>query len=511
MIRLRESSGPILTVLSILIAVAPASAQERTLTLDQAISQARRNNPQYRQTANDETDAAWGVRQAYTAFLPSLSVGTGFSYQEGGTPRVGNLSAAEFGLGSTPGTYTSDYGVRMNVGLSGRDFAEIGRAKANHRAVEARIESAAYDLETAVTAQYLAVLRARDNVTISRSALETAKSAYNLAEARHAAGAATRLDMTQAQVDRGRAEVALIQAENTYDIELLRLAQQMGVELDPTTRLTSTFVVFEPQWTLEELTAMALESHPRLVAAREAESAARTSSRQSFLDYLPSLSFSGSWSGYVRKVGSDQYLIDRAHQSAANAREDCEFLNHISAGLSTPLPDRPADCSEIRITSADEQQIIASNSLFPFNYTSSPAYFSMSISFPVLTGFSRERSLAAAKAQAMDMEYQRRGEELARRTEVAANLRTLQTAHRTVQIEESNAAAASEQLEIATERYRLGAGCGAGGTAGLCTTYLELTQAQERKARADQAHLAALYAFHEALAMLEAAVGRTLR
>lgn len=507
----KTRSGPIVAVLSVLIAAVPVAAQSQAMTLEEAISLARRNNPQYRQIANDETDADWGVRQAYTAFLPSLSLGTGFSYQAGGTPRVGNLSAAEFGLGATPATYTSDYGVRMSVGISGRDFAEVSRAKANQRAVEARIESAAYDLETQVTAQYLAAVRARDLVLIAKSALETVAGAYDLADARHAAGAATRLDVTQAQVDRGRAEVALIQAENAYDIERLRLSQQIGVELDPATALTSTFPVFEPQWTLEELTAMALEAHPRLIAARQAESAARTASRQSFLDYLPSLSFSGSWSGYVRKVGSDTYLIDQARQSAENQMENCEFLNNISAGLSTPLPGRPADCAGMVITQADEDRIISNNSLFPFNYTSSPAYFSMSISFPVLTGFSRERSLAAAKAAATDAEYQRRGEELARRTEVAANLRSLQTAHRTVQIEVSNAAAAAEQLEIATERYRLGAGCGGSATGGLCTTYQELTQAQERKARADQAHLAALYSFHEALAMLEAAVGRTLR
>jgi outer membrane protein TolC len=53
---------------------------------------------------------------------------------------------------------------------------------------------------------------------------------------------------------------------------------------------------------------------------------------------------------------------------------------------------------------------------------------------------------------------------------------------------------------LARERYRLGAG-----------SILELTQAQSTKARADQAHLNAIYSFHENLATLEAAVGRQLR
>jgi outer membrane protein len=83
---------------------------------------------------------------------------------------------------------------------------------------------------------------------------------------------------------------------------------------------------------------------------------------------------------------------------------------------------------------------------------------------------------------------------------VATSYLALQTAYRAVSIEERNVVAAAEQLELARERYRLGAG-----------SILELTQAQATRARADQAHLVALYSFHENLAELEAAVGRRLR
>jgi len=60
--------------------------------------------------------------------------------------------------------------------------------------------------------------------------------------------------------------------------------------------------------------------------------------------------------------------------------------------------------------------------------------------------------------------------------------------------------AAAEQLALATERYRLNAG-----------SILELQQAQSVRAQAEQARLAANYAYREGLASLEAAVGRPLR
>ncbi len=496
----------------------PAAAQQApvTMTLEEALDLARRNNPAYRQAANDEGQADWAAREAYAQLLPSVTASNTFSYQASGTPRVGNLSAAEFGLGRTPVYYTSSYNLNMSMQLSGATFFRMAQQKANARAVEARVDAAEYVMASAVTQAYLAALRARDGVTIAQSALESADEAFKLAEARASVGAATKLDVTQAQVDRGRAEVGLLQAENLYDTERLRLLQTIGVTVDREVQLTSEFTVFEPTWTLDDLTATALESHPQLVSARRAESAAFAASKAAWSTYLPSLSLFGNFSGFIRKAGDTQFLITQAKNSAANRIASCEQLNAISAGLSNPLPNRPSNCTaEYAFTAADEAAIIADNNKFPFNYTGTPAYFQAQVSIPIFDGFTREQQLQTARVAADDARHQRRAEELARRTEVATAMLNLNTAYRTVQIEERNAAGAAEQLEIARERYRLGAGCGASGVAaqsgGLCTTFLELTRAQEQKVRADQAHLAAVYMFHETLATLEAAVGRSLR
>jgi outer membrane protein len=74
--------------------------------------------------------------------------------------------------------------------------------------------------------------------------------------------------------------------------------------------------------------------------------------------------------------------------------------------------------------------------------------------------------------------------------------------YRTVELEQKNVATATDALNLAQERYRLGAAQG---------SIIELTQAQDVKARADQSYLSALYTFHRTLAALEAAAGFTLR
>jgi outer membrane protein len=74
------------------------------------------------------------------------------------------------------------------------------------------------------------------------------------------------------------------------------------------------------------------------------------------------------------------------------------------------------------------------------------------------------------------------------------------TAVDVVEIEEGNREVAAEQLDLAQERYGLGA-----------ATFLELLEAQSSVAAAERDFLNARYRFHGALWALEAAVGERLR
>jgi outer membrane protein len=490
-------------VVSVFVVAGSLEAQEpaATMTLEEAISLARRNNPTFRATANDESVSDWQAREAYSQFLPALSVSQRFAYTASGIPQaVGAFTAADLGLGRSPEQYTSSYGVNLGLTVGGATFFQAAQARANSKAVSARIGAAEYTLATDVTRQYLAVLRARDAIRINRSAFESADQALKLATARLEVGDVTRLDVAQAEVDHGRAEVGVIQAENQYQTDMLRLMQQIGITLDRDIELTSTFEVFEPTWALDELLARALENHPQVVASRAAEGAAKASARAAAMNYLPTVSVGAGWNGFVRRTGTDAYNLEQARNGAENRIENCEFENALIAGLTSPLPGYPRNCSALALTPEQEQRALNQNSAFPFDYAANPLSVGITISMPIWDQFTREVRLQSARVAAQDASHQRRAEELSRRTEVATNLLALSTAYRTVSIEERNAARAGEQLQLARESYRLGAG-----------SILELTTAQEQKVRADQAHLGALYAFHETLAALEAAVGQKLR
>jgi outer membrane protein len=494
--------GAFVLVLAALGATEPrdAAAQQApaAMSLEEAVQLARRYNPAFQRQRNDEAVADWNVRAAYGAILPSLTLSSSLDWQGEGVQRFGLFSGEDLGLTRTPPYYFSSYGIRLNMNLSGGTLFRMAQERAQRQSTVAAIEAAAFTLEADVTRQYLAALRARDNVALARRELEAAEEALRLADARAAAGAATRLDAAQAEVERGRAQVDLLQATAAAETEKLRLLQRVGVEMNGDFELTSQLVVFEPTWSLEDLSRAAMQQHPQLVAARAAESAGAAAARAARMQYLPSVNISGGWSGYTRMTRNEAYLIGNAEESAQNRIDNCMRTNDIYSRLAQPLP--PDDCSRHALTDTQRSNILAANSQWPFNFTEQPPAFALTLTLPVFNGFTREAQLQTAAAAASDARHLRREEELNRRTTVATSFLALQTAYRAVGIEERNVAAAAEQLELAQERYRLGAG-----------SILELTQAQATRARAEQAHLVALYSFHENLAELEAAVGHRLR
>jgi outer membrane protein len=477
-----------------------AQQPEPALSLADAIALARRNNPEYLATENDVRVADWAVRDAYGRLLPGADVSTSLSHQAAGQQRIGIFTGEELGLGSSTGYYSSSYRLGLSYGLSGATLLAPSREKSSRRATIAGVEAAAFNLESNVTRQYLAVLRQQDNVTVSEQELARAQDNLRLAEARVSVEAAIPMEAKQAQVEVGRAEVNVLQARNGVYTERMRLMQLLGIDLDAEVQLTSRFALQELPWTREQLIAMAMDAHPQLRAARAQERAANMDVKMARTAYLPSLNMSLGWSGFTRSASNESVLIEQAQRSIESQRQSCDLLNRISAGLSAPLPGTPADCSAIVLSPADEAAIRSENDMFPFDFAGEPRSASLTMSLPLFNGFQRERQLQTARVAERDAELRLRADELRLRTEVATAHATLETARQSVALEERNRELAGEQLELARERYRVGV-----------TNFIELQDAETTKARADRAYLAALYNFHEALAALEAAVGRNLR
>ncbi len=436
-----------LATFGLMITSAPLSAQDpagaETLTLQDAIEIARANNPQLRAVETERGAARSAVRSAYGDFLPQLSAGTSVGYTAAGTRRFGDVDLAE-----QPAVYSSGYNLGMSYSMSGATMLQPRLAQAREQATHARIEGEAAGLESQVSQNYLAVLQADAEYAQATVEVERTDTYVRQAEARLAVGAATPLDVRRAEVQRGQAEFRQLQAENARYRERLALSRLMGVALPEDVALTTDFELFAPEWDVEALVRTALERNPALRAMEAQATASDTQLRVARSRYLPS-------------VGLNATLF----QGSVLQRSGEE--------------DGPS---------------------FPFGYQQQPANMSFSVSIPLFTGFDRRLATDEARAASTAAQENVRAEELRLRSEVATAARTVETAYRGARLQAQVRETAAEELRLAQERFRQGAG-----------TSVEVVDAQTNLSEAEREEINAIYEFHRSLAGLEAMLGRTLR
>jgi len=475
-----------------------------TLSLAEALQQARAHSPAYRQALNDAAPARWGVRNAYGNLLPSFRASSDIGYTGSGQSNLGGGFTTQ-----TSSLLTSGYSLGFEWQLSGRSLTAPAQQKALQRATDEDISGAGVALTAEVSTQYLNTLQAGAQVEVAKQQVRRNEDFLALARARYRVGQATLLDVRQAEVTKGTGEVTLlraVQAENEAKLDLLR---RMGVEspvaIDQIA-LSDSFPVTTPGFQLDSLLALAERQNPALRSFRAREHAADLDVRSAKTDFLPSLAVRAGWSGFTQQFTNENLLLGQTLADAQVEAADCQFNNSVKSALSLggEVPNCYSRFGLIDGGSAlldpVSQQIRDQNSVFPFRYTGQPFSANLVISLPIFTGFSRSLRLSEARAQQEDADEEVRARRLAVRTDVHARYLGLQTAYQAIGVQEFSRAAARDQLRLAQDRYRLGAG-----------TALELSDAQTAVQRAETDYITAVYDYHKAIAALEAAVGRSLR
>jgi outer membrane protein len=481
-----------------------AAPQRVTLSLDEALRQARAKSPSYRQTLNNASPARWGVRNAYGSLLPSVMVSSDIGYSGTGQ--------ANFGSGFTRPTssfVTSGYSLGLEWQLSGRALTRPAQQKALERATTEDITGAGILLTAEISTQYLNTLQAAAQVGVAKQQVSRNEDFLTLAKARYRVGQATLLDVRQAEVLKGTSDVALLRAvlaENEAKLDLLR---RMGVEPPAAIEqivLSDTFPVTPPGFQVDTLLALAESHNPVLRSLRAREHAAGLGVRAAKADFLPSLSLRAGWSGFTQQFTNENLLLGQTLVDAQAQAADCQYNNSVRSALS--LGGEVGNCFAVAglvdgggaLLDPVTQRIRSQNSVFPFHYTGQPFQANLVLSLPIFTGFSRSLGLSEARAQQDDADEEVRARRLLVRSDVQARFLGLQTAFLAIAVQASSRDAARDQLRLAQDRYRLGAG-----------TALELSDAQNAVQQAEGGYITAVYDYHKAMAALEAAVGRSLR
>jgi outer membrane protein len=459
-----------------------------SLTLDEAIVTAQRNNPQFQQIRNNVRTANAQVKVAQGALLPSANANFRTGYQQGGTQIVQGLSFP------SAATYSSAYSLGLGYNLAPSVLYAPKAARATRDASEADVTSQAEILRSQVTTQYITALQSAAQAAVNDTLVQSAAGQLDLVNAKNKVGAANIVDVRTAEVALGQAQVAALTAHNQAQIDKLKLFQLMGVPADLSVRLTTDFSLAVPNFSLDSLIDLARRVNPDLAAKKSTEYASEMNVKVARTQYLPSLFLSTGYGAQAFGTAGTDLLVAGAQQNAAAGFRSCMTNDslRVAAGL------QPFPCNPPTLSADSVSRLRASNR--PFQFNKAPYGLSAQISLPIFNNFQREAQIEQNKVLRDNALADVRSRTLQITTDVTQAYLTMVTDARTVELQTQTAAKASEELAAAQERYKVGA-----------ATFLDVTVARGTYEQAQINRVTAIYEYHKAFAALENAVGRPLR
>lgn len=425
--------------LVVLLAPGALAAQDQRpgVRLDEAIRLAELAQPSVVQARTGVINAEARRRVTNGAFLPSLSFSSNgsTSFSEGSS-RVDQSTGEIISGNTTSSSFGGSISSSIDLFTGFRRGADRRAAGAQVTAAEASLTNATFQQKLATTNQFYDALAAEQLLGVRAASLRRAEEQLNVAVNRLRAGAATTSDSLRSLVTVGQARLQLITTETQLASAEANLGRLIGRE--GRVRALADSALFEIR-TVDTtgLRQEALNNAPTVQVALANADAARASLSAAKAAYWPSLNLSGS------------------NSFNANGRNDYEIFQsrQVSLGLSWQLFNR----------------------------------------------FSREQNI---QTQISSLEVAEANQAESRR-QVLANLTVrlaeLYAAATRIEITRTSVAAATEDLRVQQERYRLG-----------LATIVDLLTAQEALNQAEVDAVNARFDYLRAKAQIETLIGRSL-
>ena len=378
------------------LAGAPVVAQQRAITLPEAIRRSERVQPDVVRAAGDVRTAGARRRSAWGAYLPTLSASSsGSEFFSEGAARIDPVTGLLTSGNSTNRSLSTSLSASIDLFTGFRRGAELRAARATEDAAEASLIDARYQQALATTSQFLDALAAQQLLRVRETSVRRAEEQLKVSVAKLRAGSATRSDSLRSLVTLGNARLDQL----TTQTDLAAAEANLGRLVGETGRVRaaddSAFYVVLPALDTQSLRVEAESRSPRVQSAAAGASAARAGVSASRSTYWPSLTLSANtgWNG-----------------SRVN---DYDLLN--------------------------QRQV------------------SLALRWNVFDGFDRELTIAQREADLDVAEASASDVRLAVQAELEMRLAELDAARARIEITRTSVAAAGEDLRVQQERYRLGA------------------------------------------------------
>lgn len=415
-----------------------AEAQQQAVTLDEAIRRSERVQPAMVRAAADVRTSAAQRRSALGAYLPRLSASSsGSDFFSQGPARVDPVTGELTDGNSSSRSISTSLSASVDLFTGFRRGAEMRAARASEDAAEASLVDARFEQALTTTNQFLDALAASQLLRVREASVRRAEQQLKTAVAKLRAGSATKSDSLRSLVTLGNARLDQIATQTQLASAEANLARLIGEPGRVAAADDSAFYQVLPAIDTQALRTEAESKSPRIQSAAANAAAARASSRASRSAYWPSLTL-GANTGWNGSRATDYDLFN-------------------------------------------QRQV------------------SLSLRWNLFDGFDRELTIVQREADLDLAEASASDARLAVQAELTTRLAELDAARTRAEITQTSVAAATEDLRVQQERYRLGA-----------STIVDLLTSQEALSQAEVDVVNARFDYLRAKAQLEALIGRNL-
>jgi len=259
-----------------------ASIAPLTLTLQDAIVRARKNNPEYRAAITEYGLAKEDRVQGRAALLPGANYNAGFLYTEGNRTSTGRFVGAN-GVHE----YISQGNVHQDISLEG--IADYRRTRAAEAVARARAEIAARGLVVTVAqAYYHFVVAQRKYGTAQRAAAESQRF-LDISQKLEHGGEVAHSDVIKAQIQYQQQQRDLKEAELEMNRSRLELAVLVFADFNQNFSVVDDLQTPESLPPFPEVQTAAARRNPDLRAALAAFQEAKQEVSVAWGGFLPSL------------------------------------------------------------------------------------------------------------------------------------------------------------------------------------------------------------------------------
>jgi outer membrane protein len=218
-----------------LVALALAAAPTKTLTLEQALENARLHQPTLRQAAADAQAARARADETRSGLLPQLNLGLSY------VRRTNNFVSSSLTGVSAPTTTTAPTFYTVNAFNGQLTLSQLiwdfGQTWNRWKASEASAEASAQDEQTRLQTSmfgtrtaFFAARAARELVKVANDTVANQQRHLDQVKGFVQVGTHPEIDLAQALTDLANARVQQIQAVNGYATARAQLNQAMGIE-----------------------------------------------------------------------------------------------------------------------------------------------------------------------------------------------------------------------------------------------------------------------------------------